>query len=85
MLFLKQSLSSTFVCHNSATTFQVSSNKVSNAKLNFIKDRTMERAASPQQPHLRSSHTNRANFLRQPVHKKISAMNRQKVGSRDQR
>ena len=58
MLFLKQLLTLHFLCHKSATTCQIDSNKVSNSKLNLdlcncINNEITESIAPPQQPHKR--------------------------------
>ena len=56
MLFLKQPLTLSFLCHESATTCQIYSYKVSNSKLepdlsNRVKAEMIESTAPPQQPH----------------------------------
>ena len=53
MLFLMQPLILPFLCHKSATTFQIDSNKVSNSKLkpdlcNCVKIEIIDSTAPPQ-------------------------------------
>ena len=67
MLFLMQPLILPFLCHKSATTCQIDSNKVSNSKLKpnlskCVNSVVIESTAPPQQPHKRGT-----NFLGHPV------------------
>ena len=60
MLFLKQPLISPFLCHKSASTCQIDSNKVSNSMLkpdlcNCIKTEMIESIAPLQQPNKRGT------------------------------
>ena len=60
MLFLKQPLILSFICHKSATTRQNDSNKVSNLQLksdlcNCVKTVTMKDTTPSQQPYKRST------------------------------
>ena len=60
MLFLNQQLIQPFLCHKSANTCQIGSNKVSDSKLkpvlcNCVKREITESVASPQHPHKRST------------------------------
>ena len=69
MLFLKQPLIVSFLCHKSATTSHIDSNKVSNCSLkpnlcNSAKTEITENTASPQQL-TQTGH----NFLGDPVHR----------------
>ena len=56
MLLLKKPLTLPFLCHKSATTCQIDSNKVSNSKLKSdlyecVKTEIIEHSAPSQQPH----------------------------------
>ena len=58
MLFLKQPHTLPFLCHESATTSQIDSYKVSNSKLkaelcHYLETEMIECATPPQQPHKR--------------------------------
>ena len=60
MLFLKQPLILSFLCHRSATTCQIESNKVPNSKLNLdlwscAKTKMIESTAPPKQPYKRGT------------------------------
>ena len=60
MLFLKQLLSLPFLCHKSATTSQIDSNKVTNFKLkpelcNCADTEMIDSTVPPQQPHKRGT------------------------------
>ena len=60
MLFLKQPLIFPFLCHKSATTCQIDSNKVSTSKLkpdlcNCVKIQIIQSTAPPQQPNKRDT------------------------------
>ena len=60
MLFLKQPLILLFLCHKSATTCQIDSNKVSSSKLrpdlcSCVKTEMIESTTPPQQPHKRGT------------------------------
>ena len=68
MLFFKQPLILPFLCHKSATTCKIDSSNVSNSKLkpdsyNYVKTKTIESSAPPQEPHKRSTI-----FLGHPVY-----------------
>ena len=67
MLLLKETQILPFLCHKSATTFQIDSYRVLNSKLksdlcSFVKTEMIEYTAPPQYPHKRSTI-----FLGQPV------------------
>ena len=60
MLFLKKQKISPFLCHRSAASCQIDSNKVSNSELkpnlySCVKAKIIESTAPPQQPHKRGT------------------------------
>ena len=60
MLFLKQPIILFFLCHESAATCQIDSNKVSNSKFkldlcSYVKAKITEFTAPPQWPHKRGT------------------------------